>query len=143
MQSVTVIHGTVLVTTDVVNIISILNTKYLIRYYIVLETNHCISNCQSNDCYTQCISDHWPGAKSGHSKTTAVSSVVWVPTSTAPASSSATWMPSPSAPVSSTPNSATTSVWSQSSSWAPSSTAWYPSYSCKYLFCINEEMTFI
>ncbi|KAI8988122.1 hypothetical protein BDF20DRAFT_853926 [Mycotypha africana] len=30
----------------------------------VTKANKCITDCQSNSCYTRCIKDHWPGGDS-------------------------------------------------------------------------------
>lgn len=79
---------------------------------LVVDTNHCITNCGGNEeCYNQCIADHWPGQNNGHHHSrTEHHTSTYVPTSTAPWTS-----PLP--------------TWTETN--GPAVTTWYPSHTCK------------
>ncbi|KAG2209664.1 hypothetical protein INT46_004229 [Mucor plumbeus] len=104
------------------------------------NTNNCISECGSNECYSHCISYYWPGTDPNSE------SDRWEqPTSTwkmeypsAWATPTPSWMNNGQSlawPTTSawTPSSQSTmgqpSQWSQSNGWPSSSTTWAPGYS--------------
>lgn len=79
---------------------------------LVGNTNDCISECRSNECYSRCISYHWPGAEPNSESNR------WEqPTSTWQKESSSTW----ATPTSSWTNNGQSSVWQTTSVWVPSS----------------------
>jgi hypothetical protein len=88
------------------------NINFLFYWHVIIlvgNTNSCISESNSNDCYNNCISDHWPGEQES------------TPT--------ASWANGES---SIRPTTTSTSYWSQSSGW-PSIATWGPNSSgCKF-----------
>ncbi|KAL7321986.1 hypothetical protein PS15p_212081 [Mucor circinelloides] len=103
------------------------------------NTNQCISECHSNECYSRCIAYHWPGADPNSASNR------WEqPTSTWQRESSTMWAQPTSSQWNNNGQSSqwpTSSVWvpsgaptmGQSTPWSqsgwPSATTWAPGYS--------------
>lgn len=107
---------------------------------LVGNTNDCISECGSNECYSRCISYHWPGADSNsESNRWEQPTLTWkMESSSAWATTTSSWMnngqssmwPTTSAwAPSSQPTMGQSSQWSQPNGWPSSATTWAPGYS--------------
>ncbi|KAL9546654.1 hypothetical protein MBANPS3_006555 [Mucor bainieri] len=106
------------------------------------NTNQCISECHSNECYSRCIAYHWPGADPNSASNRweqptstwqqRESSTMWVqPTSSQwnnNGQSSQQWPTSSVWVPSGAPTMGQSTQWSQSGSW-PSASTWAPGYS--------------
>lgn len=115
-------------------------TEIDVFFLIVGNTNQCISECHSNECYSRCIAYHWPGADPNSASNRweqptptwqRESSTMWVqPTSSqwnnngqqsSQWPTSSVWVPSGA------PTMGQSTPWSQSG-W-PSASTWAPGYS--------------